>query len=280
MYERVRADKGKAQVINQFYYPLKVSLDEYCQIEQVGESSLLIRIKDCLAQEGFELSLNEKNLHIQRWTFRLLEAFDKGLAHWLKDYIVAYDSLLIEFDAYQIDNYRLIEFVKSLVGEQHKKSVHKTHQIKVCFEPISEKPKHTKQTSDTHKTSDLRYVCDKLDVSEGVFIDAFVANQFRVYALGFAPNFAYLGELPEKLALARRKTPRLQVPARALAIADRQCAIYPQSSPGGWNIIGYAAYKFSADQCFNPGDKISFNYISANDYLEWEETLNCKVNSP
>lgn len=61
---------------------------------------------------------------------------------------------------------------------------------------------------------------------------------YQVYAIGFAPGFAYLGELPEALAMPRLSSPRATVPAGSLAIADRQTAIYPAASPGGWHLLG------------------------------------------
>lgn len=61
---------------------------------------------------------------------------------------------------------------------------------------------------------------------------------YRAYALGFTPGFCYLGELPASLQLPRKSSPRLSVPKGAVAIAEKQTAIYPHSSPGGWHIIG------------------------------------------
>ena len=50
--------------------------------------------------------------------------------------------------------------------------------------------------------------------------------------------FAYLGEVDLRIATPRLATPRQQVPRGAVAIADRQTAVYPAQSPGGWNLIG------------------------------------------
>jgi KipI family sensor histidine kinase inhibitor len=61
---------------------------------------------------------------------------------------------------------------------------------------------------------------------------------YRVYFLGFAPGFGYLGPLPEPLRLPRRGTPRVRVPEGSVAIAGAQTAIYPLRTPGGWHLIG------------------------------------------
>jgi KipI family sensor histidine kinase inhibitor len=74
-------------------------------------------------------------------------------------------------------------------------------------------------------------------------IDLHAGRDYRVGALGFSPGFAYLGELDERLALPRRATPRTHVPAGSLAIAERQTAVYPQASPGGWHLLGRTAQR-------------------------------------
>jgi KipI family sensor histidine kinase inhibitor len=56
---------------------------------------------------------------------------------------------------------------------------------------------------------------------------------------GFAPGFAYLGGLPSELAVPRLDTPRPEVPAGAVAVADSWCGIYPTASPGGWRLLGH-----------------------------------------
>ena len=61
---------------------------------------------------------------------------------------------------------------------------------------------------------------------------------YRVACVGFTPGFPYLSGLPEELATPRRATPRRAVAAGSVGIGGRQSGIYPQSSPGGWNIIG------------------------------------------
>ena len=50
--------------------------------------------------------------------------------------------------------------------------------------------------------------------------------------MGFASGFAYLGEIDSRIAAPRLSTPRSNVPRGAVAIADRQTAIYPRNLPG------------------------------------------------
>jgi KipI family sensor histidine kinase inhibitor len=74
------------------------------------------------------------------------------------------------------------------------------------------------------------------------------ATEYRVYAIGFAPGFAYLGQVDERIAAPRLSTPRQSVPRGSVAIADRQTAVYPAASPGGWNLIGRCPTRM-----FDPG---------------------------
>jgi KipI family sensor histidine kinase inhibitor len=85
---------------------------------------------------------------------------------------------------------------------------------------------------------DLAAVAERCSLTEAEFIEIHSAPVYRCYFLGFAPGFAYLGTLPEALQLPRRDTPRPRVPAGSVAIAGRQTAVYPLSSPGGWHLIG------------------------------------------
>ena len=86
--------------------------------------------------------------------------------------------------------------------------------------------------------------------------------EYLVYTLGFAPGFAYLGDVPEPLRLPRLATPRQQVPALSVAIAQQQTAIYPQQSPGGWLVLGRALTLPPLEA----GDRVRFVPISWQHY--------------
>ncbi len=79
-------------------------------------------------------------------------------------------------------------------------------------------------------------------------VELHAATEYEVLFPGFAPGFAYLGELPEALRVARLATPRTRVPAGSVAIAGAMTAVYPQASPGGWRLIGRAQVRL-----FDPG---------------------------
>lgn len=56
--------------------------------------------------------------------------------------------------------------------------------------------------------------------------------------IGFAPGFGYLTSPDNPLDVPRHPQSRPQVPAGAVALAGQYSAIYPRSSPGGWQLIG------------------------------------------
>ena len=94
---------------------------------------------------------------------------------------------------------------------------------------------------------------------------------YSVYLIGFLPGFMYLGGLDNVLHIPRKKEPRLRVPKGSVAIGGEQTGIYPQQSPGGWNILGNTPINLfdkSKDiPCFaKPGDKVKFFQVSEDQY--------------
>jgi KipI family sensor histidine kinase inhibitor len=96
------------------------------------------------------------------------------------------------------------------------------------------------------------------------YIECFEAQVFEVAMLGFQPGFAYLGGLPDALNAPRLATPRKNVPARSVAIADGMCAAYPLDSPGGWRLIGRTPAPL-----FNPRIPERPALLTPGDKLRW-----------
>lgn len=95
---------------------------------------------------------------------------------------------------------------------------------------------------------------------------------YDVYAIGFLPGFAYLASVDNKIALPRLSSPRKVIPKGSVAIADTQTAVYPQDSPGGWNIIGRTTMelfdkKLDTLSPLSVGNKVKFNPISKEEFL-------------
>lgn len=118
---------------------------------------------------------------------------------------------------------------------------------------------------------DLEEVAKNLDLDVSQVVDTHTKHTYTVYGIGFLPGFMYLGGLPDSLEVARKKTPRLHVIKGSVGLAGKQTGIYPQESPGGWNIIGNCPIPIfnveKPEPCFvSVGDRIQFYPITKATY--------------
>ena len=90
----------------------------------------------------------------------------------------------------------------------------------------------------TYDGEDLDDVARLMDLSTVEVIAAHQAALWQVAFCGFAPGFAYMTGDDPRFDLPRREAPRQVIPAGSVALAGRFCGIYPQASPGGWQLIG------------------------------------------
>ncbi len=93
------------------------------------------------------------------------------------------------------------------------------------------------------------------------------ATTYRVAFCGFAPGFAYLTGLDERLAVSRLPSPRTRVPAGSVAIAAGYTAVYPRESPGGWRLIGRSRTVMfdplrSPAALLGPGSTVRFHAVA------------------
>jgi KipI family sensor histidine kinase inhibitor len=119
---------------------------------------------------------------------------------------------------------------------------------------------------------DLSHVAKHCHLSETEVIHLHSDSLAYVFMLGFAPGAPYIGVHDPKLAIGRRSTPRTDVPAGSVAIANLQTMIYPNKSPGGWHIIGATPLVLfdplnEPATLLAPGDTIRFIPISPDEFL-------------
>lgn len=126
---------------------------------------------------------------------------------------------------------------------------------------------------------------EKKGVSLDELIKLHTQPEYTVSAIGFAPGFGFLSDVPEKLIMPRHSTPRLSVAKGSVAIANTKTAVYPSESPGGWNVIGNCPIplfdlehlnRANTDTCLanidsisklKIGAKVKFKAISREDFL-------------
>ncbi|MBE7376105.1 5-oxoprolinase subunit PxpB [Pseudomonas lopnurensis] len=185
----------------------------------------------------------------------LAAAVRRELGPWLVDLVPGWTTLLLHYDLLLTDHAQLAERLAPLLarwpGEAARERSPRRHEIPIWY-----------------AGKDLAEVARACGLSQQEVIAVHCATEYRVGAIGFAPGFAYLGELDSRLVLPRRATPRTRVPAGSLAIAERQTAIYPQASPGGWHLLGRCPWRlFDAEReppCpLQPGDRVVFHPIDA-----------------
>lgn len=119
---------------------------------------------------------------------------------------------------------------------------------------------------------DLQLLAEEKNLTIDEIIALHVKELYTVYAIGFAPGFAYLGEIDERLMTTRLANPRKMVPKGSVAIADRQSAVYPTQSPGGWKVLGRtptAMFDASYEglSLLHVGDQVRFESISQEEFL-------------
>ena len=192
-----------------------------------------------------------------------------GLIHQIKSYqqqwhivrlLPSYQSLLIEFDILQTDHHKVTEQINLLLNEPIGSNSNSGKNIELPIYYGQE------------VAPDLSRIAEHAQITTDDVIKIHQQQKYHVYAIGFAPGFAYLGYVDKKIAMPRHETPRANVAQGSLGIADRQTAVYPMASPGGWNIIGRCPTKLFQPNHqpimpFEVGDTVSFYAVERDEFL-------------
>ena len=213
------------------------------RVEPLGDGALLVTLGDRI-----DVELNARAHALADAVARLREEDPRfGRA------VPAYASVLIRFDPVAVDPDEGREVVARLLEEASARptQAHGRDPIKI---PVRYGGPDGPDLADVATLHDLR----PADV-----VDLHTAAEYRVFFLGFAPGFAYLGPLPDRIVTPRLATPRERVPAGSVGIADAQTGVYPFALPGGWRIIGRteaAMWDLARDEpsLLRPGDRVRF----------------------
>jgi KipI family sensor histidine kinase inhibitor len=193
---------------------------------------------------------------------RAAKALSRSLGPRLIDTVPSYTTLLLRYDLLTDDLASLVadvtEALKALPEDEASVGSGEIVEIPVFYDPAT--------------GPDLDAIAASAGLTREQVIQKHSAEEYHVFAIGFAPGFAYLGEVPAELATPRLATPRSKVPAGSLGIADTQTAMYPLPSPGGWNLIGRTPLKlFDPDReqpsLLHAGQRVRFRPISQEEYF-------------
>ena len=190
---------------------------------------------------------------------------------YIIDLISSYASVLLIFDVPNVSHSEIKRIVRASLAKLEKSSKKSgvSEEKQVITLPV---------LYGGENGPDLSTIAKNAGISEREVISIHESKPYLVYAIGFAPGFAYLGEVDPKIATPRLETPRQTVPKGAVAIADRQTAVYPAESPGGWNIIGICPIPMfnSLSPPYMPvsvGDTVKFESIDENQFDKIQEKL-------
>ena len=175
----------------------------------------------------------------------------------------SYTSLLVSYDLNKT-NYPIFKSQVSALLEQWTPA-----EVKQSFKVI-----HIPVYYGFEVGLDLERLLAEKSLTLDEFIHIHTSQSYLVYAIGFSPVFAFLGEVDQQIQAPRLATPRIKIPAGSVGIADRQTAIYPTDSSGGWNIIGRTVLDLSLKDPdnldkFKTGDRVEFYPITREEYLKY-----------
>lgn len=227
---------------------------DFPNIAVAGENSLIVYFSD---RPSRQLSGQ-----VGRASDYLSQSYREGLAEWLIDLVPSYTSLLVIYNPLLTDHHQVRRALRHAIQQSSASadlSEGRTIELPVYYSVES--------------GPDLARLAEAAQITTEEVIAIHGQADYLVYTIGFAPGFAYLGEVDPRIAAPRLTTPRTRVPRGAVAIADRQTAVYPAPSPGGWNIIGLCPTplfdpNLEPPMPFKIGDRVRFTAIDRQQFLQ------------
>ncbi|WP_296254164.1 MULTISPECIES: 5-oxoprolinase subunit B family protein [unclassified Pseudomonas] len=218
------------------------------RIEVVAIDCLMVRLFDAIAEANMPWMLAAR--------MRLREGFG---AH-LIDLVPSYTTLMVHYDLMALNPQHAREIIVKALHDLSPDALAsgRQHVLPVWYD-VSVGP-------------ELSLLCERSGLSVGEVIKRHSQREYQVFALGFAPGFAFMGLVEEVLAAPRIKTPRKRVAAGSVGIAERQTAAYPLESPGGWNILGRTPTilfdrQIDGYSLMQPGDTVRFAAIDHGEFI-------------
>lgn len=223
-------------------------MTEPIRIQCAGEAALIVYLG------------SESSPEVAARVQALGDALRQSMGALLIDLIPSYASLLVLFDPLATDRYHVSQCIRVCLADLPSvaASTGRLVEIPVYYSPES--------------GEDLEALAKSKGLSPQDVIEIHSGQEYRVYAIGFAPGFAYLGDVDSRIAAPRHSTPRQRVPRGAVAIADRQTAVYPADSPGGWNLIGRSPLRMFDPGSDEPmpvhvGDRVRFTPVDRSAFI-------------
>lgn len=218
------------------------------RIEVVAIDCLMVRLFDVIAEANMPWMLAA--------TQRLRSSFGAALV----DLVPSYTTLMVHYDLTALSPAQARELIDLALTDLQPQAQGsgQCHVLPVWYD-LSVGP-------------ELTLLSQRSGLSVDDVIRRHSAHEYQVFALGFAPGFAFMGLVDEILATPRLNTPRKRVAAGSVGIAERQTAAYPVVSPGGWNLIGRTPARLFDRQrdgysLMQPGDTVRFASVDHAEFI-------------
>ena len=175
----------------------------------------------------------------------------------------SYNKLIISFDLKLTKFNNLKKIIENLELNKIEKTESNKIKIPVCC--------------DKEFALDTKRLENKLKISEEKIYEKFFSKEYYCYMTGFIAGHPFLGDIDESLRAKRLETPRVKIPKGSVGLTEQFCNIYTYESPGGWNIIGNTPINIFDKKnelkpnLINPGDKVIFQKISADEYEKYND---------
>ena len=189
-------------------------MNRHYRIVPAGESVLIIEF-----EERIDPLVNAT-------TIACAQSIQAAAVAGVRDVVPTYRSVAVYFDPLRTDTDALLERI--------------THEAETAGPGalVAGEPLRIPVCYGGDLGPDLPQVAAFAKLSADEVVQRHASATYRVFMLGFVPGFAYLGMVDPEIAMPRRATPRVRVPAGSVGIAGVQTGIYPAETPGGWQLIG------------------------------------------
>ncbi|MDQ1286992.1 MAG: hypothetical protein QG622_557 [Actinomycetota bacterium] len=174
---------------------------------------------------------------------------ERGEADGVQDLVPAERTVLVRFDPRRISPAAVREWVVGTPPEDYAVRAEAEIELPVRYDG-----------------EDLDDVGRLTGLGRKGVVRAHSGTPWTVAFVGFAPGFGYLVGGDERLRVPRLPSPRIRVPAGAVALAGHYSAVYPRVSPGGWRLIGHTdadVWDLDADPpaLLRPGVRVRFTPV-------------------
>lgn len=219
------------------------------RIEVVAIDCLMVRLFDAIAEANMP------------WMLAATQRLRSGFGAALVDLVPSYTTLMVHYDLGALNPAQARELIDQALTDLQPQTQGsgQCHVLPVWYD-LSVGP-------------ELSLLSQRSGLAIDEVIRRHSAHEYQVFALGFAPGFAFMGLVDEILAAPRLNTPRKRVAAGSVGIAERQTAAYPVVSPGGWNLIGRTPAKlFDRERdgysLMQPGDTVRFESVDHAEFIK------------